>query len=103
MFQLVRIAPGLVVGHHWKGPGPIILTPTLQISLGIDKITTQFSLVQAEQNQVSHTLLIREVLQPPDHLGSSPLDLLKQFPVLLKLGGAQNWTQSSKCGLTRAE
>ena len=85
MFQIVPIAPCPVIGHYCKEPSPIILTPTLQIFIGIYEIPPRSSRLQAEQTQVSQPFLTREMLQSPDYLGKSPLDLLKQFPVL-KLG-----------------
>ena len=38
LLQFVPIAPCPVTGHHWKESGPILLTPTLQIFIGIYKI-----------------------------------------------------------------
>ncbi|NWI29449.1 DIA1 protein, partial [Sula dactylatra] len=43
---------------------------------------------EGSRRVVSQPFLIREMLQSPDHLGSSSLDLLKQFPVL-KLGSPE--------------
>ena len=44
VFQFVPVTPRPVTGHHWKEPGPIHLTSTLQISIGIGKIPSQSSL-----------------------------------------------------------
>ena len=37
MLQSVPVAPCPVAGHHWKESGPILLTPSLQIFIGIYK------------------------------------------------------------------
>ena len=74
MLQFVPIAPCPVSGHHWKESGPILLTPTLQIFVGIYKVPSQPSLLQAEQAQLPQPLLAEEMLQSPDQLLSPPLD-----------------------------
>ena len=35
VLQFVPIAPCPVTGHHWKGSGPILLTPTLEIFVSV--------------------------------------------------------------------
>ena len=75
--QFVPIAPCPVTGDHWKELIPILLTPTLQIFVGIYKIPSQPSLLQAEQAQLSQPFLVREMLLSPSHLHSSPLDSLQ--------------------------
>jgi len=37
LLPFVPIAPCPVAGHHWKESGPVLLTPTLQIFIGICK------------------------------------------------------------------
>jgi len=63
--------------HHRKEPGPILLTPTLQIFVSIYKVPSQLSLLQAEQAQLPQPLLVREVFQSPHHPCSLPLDSLQ--------------------------
>jgi len=41
MLQFVPIAPCPVAGHHWKESGPVLLTPALQIFMGISKVPSQ--------------------------------------------------------------
>ena len=65
--QFVPIAPCPVTGHHWKELGPILLTPTLQTFVGIYKVPSQPSLLQAEQAQFPQPLLVVEMLQSPHH------------------------------------
>uniref|UniRef100_A0A8B9GCQ8 DNA helicase n=1 Tax=Amazona collaria TaxID=241587 RepID=A0A8B9GCQ8_9PSIT len=62
-------------------------TPTgpLQILEGCHEVSTQPSLLQAEQPQLSHPIFIREVLQSPDHPRGPPLHLFQQFHVLFTL------------------
>jgi len=52
LLQFVPIAPCPVAGHHWKELGPIPLTPTLQIFMGIYKVPSVSSLLQAKQAQL---------------------------------------------------
>lgn len=51
MFQLVPNCP--IAQHHWEVPGPLHLTPTLQIFINTDRMPSQPSPLQAEQTQVS--------------------------------------------------
>ena len=46
LLQFVPVAPCPVTGHHWKEPGPVLLTPTLQIFVSINTLgpTSSFSL-----------------------------------------------------------
>ena len=37
-FQFVPVDPCPVSGHQWKESGPVLLTPTLQISISISKV-----------------------------------------------------------------
>ena len=67
LLQFVPVAPCPVAGHHWKESGPVLLTPTLQIFVGIDKVPSQPSLLQAEQAQLPQPLLVGEMLQSPHH------------------------------------
>ena len=70
VLQFVPISPCPVAGHHRKEFGPILLTPTLQIFIGIYKGPLQPSLLQAEQAQLPQPFLIAEMLQSPNHLCS---------------------------------
>ena len=55
--QFVPIAPCPVTGHHWKELGPILLTPTLQIFVGIYKVPSQPSLLQAaSSSHLEHSI-----------------------------------------------
>jgi len=65
LLQFGPVAPRSVAAHHWKEPGPIHLTPTLQLLTNSDEITSQFSPHQDDQPQVSQTFLIRDMLQAP--------------------------------------
>ena len=58
--------------------------------------------LQIEQSQVSQPFLISELHQvlSPCH---SPLDSYLGDPCIFFNWGAQNWTQYSRCGLTRVE
>ena len=49
LLQFVPVAPCPVAGHHWKESGPILLTPTLQIFVGISKVPSQPSLLSAHK------------------------------------------------------
>ena len=52
MLQFVPVAPCPVAGQHWKASGPILLTRTLKIFVGIYKVPSQASLLQAKQAQL---------------------------------------------------
>jgi len=45
LLPFVPVAPCPVAGHHWKEPGPVLLTPTLQIFRGISKVPSDHSLI----------------------------------------------------------
>ena len=83
--QFVPIAPSPVTGHHWKELGPMLLTPTLQIFVGIYKVPSQPSLLQAEQAQLPQPLFIGETLHSPHHPRSPPLDSLQQLLIFLEV------------------
>jgi len=61
--QFVPVAPCPVAGHHWKESGPVLLTPTRKRFIGISKVPSEPSLLQAEQAQLPQPLLIGEMLQ----------------------------------------
>jgi len=77
VLQFVPIAPCPVTGHHWKESGPILLTPTLQLFIGISKVPSQPSLLQTEQAQLPQPFLIGEMLQSPHHPRSPLLDSIQ--------------------------
>jgi len=77
LLQFVPVAPCPVSGHHWKESGPVLLIPTLQIFIGISKVPSQPSLLQAEQAQLPQPFLLGEMLQSPPHPYSPPLDSLQ--------------------------
>ena len=77
VLEFVPVAPCPVAGHHWKESGPILLTPTLKIYMGIYKVPSQPSLLQAEQAQLPQPFLTGEMLQSPHHPCSTPLDSLQ--------------------------
>ena len=58
MLHFVPVAPCPVAGHHWKEPGPILLTPTLKIFIRIYKVPSQPFLLQAEQAQLRQPFLV---------------------------------------------
>jgi len=70
MLQFVPVAPCPVAGHCRRESGPIILTPSLKIFMGIYKILSQPSLLQAKQAQLPQPFLVGEMLQSPHHLHS---------------------------------
>jgi len=74
VFQFVPIAPCPVAGHHREESGPILVTPTLEIFIGIYKVPSQSSLLQAKQAQFPQPFLIGQMLQSPHYLCSLPLD-----------------------------
>ena len=49
-----------------KESGPVLLTPTLKIFIGISKIPSQSLLLQAKQSQLPQPFLIREMLRSPN-------------------------------------
>jgi len=77
LLQFMPVAPCPVSGHHWKESGLILLTSTLKIFIGIYKVTSQPSLLQAEQVKLPQPFLIGEMLQSPHHPCSPPLDSLQ--------------------------
>jgi len=74
--QFVPVAPCPVAGHHCKEPGPVLLTPPLQILIGISKVPSQPSLLQAEQAQLPQPLLVGGMLKSPPHPRSPALGSL---------------------------
>jgi len=75
VLQFVPIAPCPVSGHYGKESGPILLTPTLKVFLGIFKVPSDF--LQAKQAQLPQPLLAGEMLQSPHHPRSPLLDSLQ--------------------------
>ena len=61
----------------------------LQVLEGHYKVSSEPSLLQAEQPQLSQPVPVGEVLQPSDHLCGLSLGLLQQLHVLLVLGEGQ--------------
>jgi len=53
------------------------------------EVTPEPSLLQAEQPQLTHPVLIGEVFQPSDHLRGPSLDPLQHIHVLLMLGAPE--------------
>jgi len=52
---------------------------------GCNEVSTQLSLLQAEQAQLIQSFFIGEVLRPSDRLSGPPLDLLQSLHVFLVL------------------
>jgi len=102
VFQAVLTASGSVTGHHWKEPGSVCFTPSLQVFIYIDKIPTEPSLLQAEQFQLSQPFLIGEMLQTLIHLCDPSLDSHQYINASLVLGSPE-LDKHSRCGLTSAE
>ncbi|KAK4818782.1 hypothetical protein QYF61_019128, partial [Mycteria americana] len=61
----------------------------LQVLEGCYKVSSEPSLLQAEQPQLSQPVFIGEVLQPSDHFCGPSLDSLQQVHVLLMLGAPE--------------
>ena len=68
---------------------PAFLVGPLQVLEGGYKFPPEPSLLQASEPQLSQPVLIREVLQPSDHLHGPPLDPLQWLDVLLELGASE--------------
>jgi len=51
--------------------------PTLTLFIGIYKVTSQPSFLQAKQAQLPQPFLVGEMLRSPHHLSSPPLDSLQ--------------------------
>ena len=85
MLQFVSIIPCSCAAHYWRKPGPILMTPILQIFVRV--LRSPFSLLQIEQYQVSQPFLIMEMLQAPIHLCCPLLNSLWTFLVFF-------WTRS---------
>jgi len=58
VFQFVPIALYCITGHHWKESGALIFILSCQIFIHIDKIPPEPYHLQAEQSQLSQTLLV---------------------------------------------
>ena len=65
-----------------KSPFPALL----QVLEGHCKVSSEPSVLQAEEPQLSQPVFVGEVVQPSDHLCGPPLDLMQQLGVLLVLG-----------------
>ncbi|KAJ7411198.1 hypothetical protein WISP_103707 [Willisornis vidua] len=63
----LAIASCAIAGHHREDPGSILLTPSLQILIDIDVVSSHLSLLESEQAQLIQYFLIREMLQPINH------------------------------------
>ena len=74
VFQPVPIAFGVVTEQHWKEPGSVPSTLSLQVVIYLSKTVPVPALPQAEQFQVSHPFLICEMLQYLNHLHGPSLD-----------------------------
>lgn len=62
VLQSVPVAPHPITGHHCKESVPTLLTSTLELFINIDELPSHPSFLQAEQTQLSQSLLIRNVL-----------------------------------------
>jgi len=89
VFHFVPTTSCPVTGHHWKAPGSVVLAPSLQVFIYIDKIPPEPSLLQAEESQLSHLLLIGDILQSLNHLYGPSLDSLQYVHVSLVLGSPE--------------
>jgi len=56
---------------------------------GCYKVSSEPSVLQVDEPQLSQPILIEEVLQHSDHLCGPPLDLLQQLHVFLVLGAPE--------------
>jgi len=59
---------------------------------GCYKVSSESSVLQAEDPQLTLPVPIREVLQPSSHLCGPPMDSLQQLHVLLVLGDSRTDT-----------
>ena len=66
----------------------------LQVLEGLYMVSSEPSLLQAEESHLSQPVLIGKVLQLSDHLCGPPLDLLQQLNVLLVLGALELDTEA---------
>lgn len=71
VFHFVPVVHFPVARHHWAQPGPILLTPALEVFVYIAKIPSHSSLLQGK------LLPHREMLQVSNHLQSPSLDPLR--------------------------
>lgn len=76
----------LALGYNFKEPSSIFVTHSLQVFTYVDKVLPESFLLQDEQSKLS-LLLLTEVLQSLQHLGSPPLDSSS-----LLHWGAHNWS-----------
>jgi len=102
VFWFVPIVLCTVTGHHCKESGIILLIHTPLKFLSVDEILSQPPFLLVEQSQVFQPFLAQQMLQAliifmalSWTLSSSSLSFMNSE--------AQNWTQCSRCGLTRAE
>ena len=58
LLQFVPVAPCPISGHHWKESGPVLLTPTLQIFVGIYKVP----LLSRSKKALNQTTAVRSAL-----------------------------------------
>lgn len=62
-FQYVPITSGPVTGHHWKEPGSLLIVPSFQLFIHIDKVLLEPPLLQAELFQLAQPFFVGEMLQ----------------------------------------
>ena len=98
VFQFGPVVFYSVSGHHRKESGCTLRTACFNIFAHINKISSQSSLLQAEDFQVSHPFLIKKILQAPKHLRGPSRSALSFLNWETKI-----WKQHSQWGLTRAE
>jgi len=87
LFQCKAITPCPITTRPCKKSLSSVLAGPPQVLYGCYKISSEPSLLQAEQPQLFQPFLIGEIFQPSD-LSGLPLDLLQQvhvFPVLRAL------------------
>ena len=97
MFQFVPIASGRVTVCHGKQPGSIVFTPSLQVSVHLEEIYPEPSLLQAKHSELSPPFLLWEMLQSLHHLNAALGCTLSCSSVSFLWWGAQNWAQHSRC------
>ncbi|KAK4827482.1 hypothetical protein QYF61_018782, partial [Mycteria americana] len=98
IFQFKTITPCPIATGPIKKLVLIFLVSSLKVLKGCNKVSSELSLLQAEQTQLSQPFLLREVFHPSDHFCGPPLDLLQQVPVFTVLR-APELDSSSSCTL----
>jgi len=85
VFVFVPTASGPVTGHHWKEPGSVLFTSSVQVFAYIEKIPPEPSLLPAEQSQLSQAFIMGRMLQTPHCFRGPLLDSLQYVHVFISM------------------